>query len=135
MVVWLRREDDGAVPIGGSEGRMLRAHEREVDQSVVDELDHLAVNQKPTLLIAKLARVGDHGIDARLQKYPPREHEFGIEVLLLGPVVDDGDPLDGAAIRPETCAKRLVRNHRPWPHPGPVRSPRSRLAEPGPVAH
>jgi hypothetical protein len=76
---------------------MLGAFKREVHQTIVDEPNLQIAGQEPALVIAKLARIGDHRIEARLQKHPPGEHEFWIEILLLGLVIDDGNPRDGIA--------------------------------------
>jgi len=49
-------------------GSVLGPLERKIDQAIVDHADLQVTGQKHTLVIAELARVGDHRIEARLQE-------------------------------------------------------------------
>ena len=64
----VRRQHHGALPIGSVQSRVLGPLEREIDQTIVDHADLQVTGQEPTLVIAELARVGDHRIEARLQE-------------------------------------------------------------------
>ena len=92
MHVRIGRDDHGPIEIGGAERCVFRPAEGEIHEPVIDEVDRVPAEQQASLLIAKLARIGDYSLDTVLTEQALREQKLRIEILLGRTLVDDGDP-------------------------------------------
>jgi hypothetical protein len=73
---------------------MLRPIKREIDKTIVDEVDRAAADPKSALGIVKRSGISDDGINPVAAEGFARQQELGIEVLAFRIVVDDGDPTE-----------------------------------------
>lgn len=105
------RDDNRPVLMGLPDRLMLGQAEREIHQPVVNQVDLLAIHLEHAARIAELGRVRDGGVDASAEERLPREYELGIEVLLLGAIIDDRDaPQLGTAALPAPLAPEHLDN-------------------------
>jgi hypothetical protein len=96
------RHHDVTANVGISQGGVPRLIEREVDQTIVDEIDRSTVHAQPAADESKLTGIGDHRLHAVLLHQGLGKLELRIEMLLFGRIVDDGD--EGS---PDPVAARL----------------------------
>src|SRR6476620_4094321 len=96
MVMWIRRHDHRAIPVGLPQCLMLWQIEREISKAIVREVDILPIDPKSIAVIAKPTGVGDDRFDTPLGQNLPRQHELRIEILLLRTIINDTDPMGRA---------------------------------------
>ncbi len=87
----VRGDDYGIELPGAAQGRMLGRVEREIGESVIDQVDASTVHAEQRVVAAQLPRIGNDGLDSRACEQALIEQELGVEVLLLWHGVDDGD--------------------------------------------
>ena len=71
---------------------MLGLFQHEVGGAVVNEIDRTGAAAEAALDHAQVQRIGDDCLDSGTREDVRHLDEFGIEELLLGTVVDDGNP-------------------------------------------
>ena len=89
--VWGGRHDDRAIYIGPPQGFVLWLGQVEIDQSIVDHVDRLAAADKRLTIVRQLCGIRDQRDHPTGLEQALRQKKFGIKVLRLGRVIDDGD--------------------------------------------
>src|SRR5512138_657528 len=93
----MRRDNGGRMQICRAQRCMIWRIEREIDKPVVDKIDRATVQQQSTAFVAQATGIRD----LRLKAVPLQEalcnEKLWIEVLVLGPVIDNGDSPRSAA--------------------------------------
>jgi len=91
MHLRMRGENHRVGQIGGTQGRMLRLGESEVGEPVVDQIDPGAATSQALAIKGQLIRVGDHRRQTMRFEQLAEEFEFGRQILLAGPCVNNRD--------------------------------------------